>query len=216
MLLVAREFRMKTKSEWTFNPRKTELVQGRDAMSGDQQRLADLQIRRQELAASRRRAELRKSHGAALVDRLNRALGLALCLDDFKVDASAVDRFDWPTHLQDAPGLVAAYQERPTAATLLSSIDQALPSIAGKIGFHGKDYLGLASVSGVRASQLLVAAEAVKDSVLLLVERPAGALLVDYYCTPGRGPVSVVAQGSELIGALKTCFASPAQRPETR
>jgi hypothetical protein len=184
-------------------------------MNGNQKRLIDLQIRRQQLAASRRDEELRKTHGAKLVDQLNQALGLALSLDDFKADAAILDRFIWPKNLQDAPGFVVAYQERPNAVTLLSSIERALPSLAGKVGFHGKDYLGLAPVSGVRASQLLMAAEAAEDSVLLLVERPAGAMLVDYYRTPGRGPFSVVAQGTQLMEALKACFAPLAQRPET-
>jgi hypothetical protein len=175
-------------------------------MSSDQQRLEDLQVRRQQLAASKRDAELRKTHGAKLVDQLNQALGLALSLDDFKADAALADRFVWPKHLQDAPGLVAAYQERQTAVTLLNSIDRALPSLAGKVGFHGKDYLGLATVSGVRANQLLMAAEAAEGSVLVLIEHPAGAILVDYYRTPGCGPFSVAAQGVQLVEVLKASF----------
>ena len=180
-------------------------------MSGNREKVADLQTRRQQLAVSKRDADLRRTHGAKLVNQLNGALSLALSLDDFKADATVVDKFTWPKHLQDAPGLVVAYQERPAAATLLSSIERALPSLAGKVGFHGKDYLGLAPVSGVRVSQLLVAAEAVEDSVLLLVERPAGAILVDYYCVPGCGPFSVVAQGTQLMEALKGCFDPLAQ-----
>jgi hypothetical protein len=176
-------------------------------MNDNQQRLNNLRIRRQQAAASRVDEELRRTHGTQLVDQLNQALGLALSPDDFKADATVVDRFVWPKNLQDAPGLVAAYLERPNAATLLNSIERALPSLAGKVGFHGKDYLGLAPVSGVRASQLLIAAEAAEDSILLLIERPAGAMLVDYYRTPGRGPFSVVAQGTQLMEALKSCFA---------
>jgi hypothetical protein len=180
-------------------------------MNGDQQRLTDLQVRRQQMANTKQRAELRASHGAKLVDQLNQALGSALSLDDFKADAAVNDTIVWPKNLHDAPGLVAAYQEKPTATTLLSSIERVLPSLAGKVGFHGKDYLGLAPVSGVRVSQLLTAAEAAEDSILLLVERPTGAILVDYYRTPGCGPFSVVAQGTQLIEALKACFASSAQ-----
>ena len=205
---------MRTRSEWTSS--LSRLVQFKvGAMSGDQQRVTDLQVRRQRLAASRSDAELRKTHGAKLVDQLNHALGLALSLDDFKADAALIDRFIWPTNLQDAPGLVVAYQETPTAAALLSSIERALPSLVGKVGFHGKEYLGLAPVSGVRASQLLVAAEAVEDSVLLLTECPEGAMLVDYYRTPGHGPFSVVVQGTQLMEALKACFDSLTQQSGT-
>lgn len=178
------------------------------ATSEHQQNLTDLQLRREQLAASRRDAALRETHGPRLVDQLGHALGLALALDDFKADTAMVEGFEWPRNLQDAPGLVVAYRDRPTATSLLSSIELAMPVLAGKVGFHGKGYLGLASVSGVRASQLLEAAEAAEDSVLFFVERPAGALLVDYYNTPGHGPFSVVAQGPQLVEALKACFAA--------
>lgn len=177
-------------------------------MSGSRERVTDLQTRRQQLAVSRRDADLRCKHGAKLVDQLNGALCLTLSLDDFKVDATVADRFTWPKHIQDAPGLVVAYTERPAAESLLRSIERVLPTLDGKVGFHGKDYLGVAPVSGVRASQLLIAAEAAEDSVLFLVERPEGAILVDCYRVPGCGPFSVVAQGTQLIGTLKDCFDS--------
>jgi hypothetical protein len=127
-------------------------------------------------------------------------------LDDFKADAALAGKFIWPKRLQDAPGLVAAYLDRPAATSLLLSIERTVPFLSGRIGFHGKDYMGLASVSGVRAGQLLAASEAVEDSVLVLVGSPDGAILVDYYRTPGRGPFSVAAQGVQLVEVLKACF----------
>jgi hypothetical protein len=178
-------------------------------MSGNQKMATDLRNRRKQLAASRSDAEFRKKHGTNLVDHLNLALGLSLSLDDFKADAAVVDGLIWPKNLQDAPGLVLAYQEKPTAATLLNSVERVLPSLSGKVGFHGKEYLGLAPASGVRASRLLAAAESAEDSALLLVDQPAGAMLVDYYPAPGGGPFSVVVQGADLVGVLKACFDAP-------
>lgn len=149
---------------------------------------------------------MKEAHGRRLVAQLNAALGLSLSVYDFKPDATAVSAFIWPRHLQDAPGLILAYQKSADAAALLQTIEGKLPSVSGKIGFHGKEYLGLAQVAGIRASQLLVVAEALEDSVLLLVDQPAGALLVDCYRTSGLGSTSVGVQGAPLVEALVDCF----------
>ena len=74
------------------------------------------------------------------------------------------------------------------------------------MGFHGKDYLGIARSLGVDPVSLLAVAETAEESVMFHSYEPAGVLMVDCYRTQGAEPFTIVVQGDELIRKLSRCF----------
>jgi hypothetical protein len=165
-----------------------------------------LRAKRQALADQKRNSELRQSVAPGLVAVVNRALGCSLSLGDFAALEAPVADFIWPPQIEDAPGLVAAYVDRPAADRILSCVEHLLGKLVGGVGFHDKAYLGFARVQGVAAASLAAIAFEAKDSVLFFVDQPAGIVLVDYYESSQGRPYCVVIQGAQLIAETSSCF----------
>jgi len=164
-----------------------------------------LRAKRQALADERHQRELRETAGPRLVTIVNLALGLSLSVDDFLQQGDALGVFVWPKRIEDAPGLVAAYVDRPSAEEVLACFDRQIGHLTGSIGFHDKAYLGFARVTDIAPTSLLEIANACKDSVLFFVDRPKGAVLVDCY-EGSRSPYSVAVQGDSLLSETVACF----------
>lgn len=165
-----------------------------------------LRAKRQLIADQRKNNELRLDAAPSLVAIVNRALVRRLTMDDFSHTADTLGTFIWPKRLEDAPGLVAAYVDRAMASTILSCIGRRLGSLTGFIGFHDKAFLGFARAAMVEPAALLAIAEGARDAVLLYVDQPHGAVLVDWYETPGSNPCSVIVQGDLLVAEAAGCF----------
>jgi hypothetical protein len=165
-----------------------------------------LRAKRQALADQRRKSELRHSVAPSLVAVVNRVLGCSLSLGDFaELEASVAD-FIWPPRIEEAPGLVAAYVDRPTADRILSCVERLLGKLEGSIGFHDKAYLGFARVHGISPASLAAIAFEAKASVLFFVDQPAGVVLVDYYESSQSHPYCIVIQGAQLTAETSSCL----------
>ena len=152
------------------------------------------------------RRDLRARYGPRLAFVVSEATGKPLTLESFDSDIQAPYKLEWPKDIADAPGLVLAYVSQSVVAKFLSCLEETLGALDGKIGFHDKDYLGVADVDGMKVSALLAIAEASADSVILYAQRPIGAILVDHYRSPSSEPYSVIVQGAELVLAAQGCF----------
>ncbi len=165
-----------------------------------------LRAKRQALADQRRNDELRLSSAPNLVAILNRVLDRSLSLHDFSELSDTATGFVWPIRIEDAPGLVASYIDRPTADRILNCIERHTGLLEGSLGFHDKAFLGFARVREVSLASLAAIAFESKDSVLFFVDEPRGAVLVDYYESSQNGPYSVVVQGTQLVAVTSSCL----------
>jgi hypothetical protein len=149
---------------------------------------------------------LRDQHGSNLAKLVASAIGRELNVDEFGSLPEGLPELIWPHRISEAPGLVAAYIDRTSAARILECLSERIGMLDGYLGFHEKTYLGFARVCDLSPVALLQVAELTSDSVVFFLERIKGVILVDYYSTPGFKPISVVAQGVSLTHRLSECF----------
>lgn len=162
--------------------------------------------RRAKTIEDQERKKLRDQHGHRYAALVSTALDVPLDIDDFSTSLQPSSEFVWPRALEDAPGLVASYISRDSAARLLDCFQNKVGPVDGLIGFHDKPYLGLAEVRSVHWQALLAAAAAAEDSVVLYTTDSNSAVLVDCYRSQPAEPFSIVVQGERLIDPLKGCY----------
>lgn len=165
-----------------------------------------LRIKRSQLQDLQERRRLRLSYGPRFASIVAHALKKPLDVDNFDGDAEEPFAFEWKNDIASAQGLVAAYIPKTVAVELLGCFQEKLVYLSGKIGFHEKNYLGLAEVERVDPTSLLLIAEAAEDSVLFYTDQPRGAILIDCYRSQPTEPFSIVVQGGDLIQELASCF----------
>jgi hypothetical protein len=141
---------------------------------------------------------LRDQHGSNLAKLVASAIGRELNVDEFGSLPEGLPELIWPHRISEAPGLVAAYIDRTSAARILECLSERIGMLDGYLGFH--------RVCDLSPVALLQVAELTSDSVVFFLERIKGVILVDYYSTPGFKPISVVAQGVSLTHRLSECF----------
>lgn len=175
-------------------------------MSSEGEKIEELRIKRAKLLELKAQSHLRTLHGQRLADIVATVVGQSVTLAEFDAASRKSLSLDWPSDLRTAPGLVAAYISRDEASCLLACFQKSLAVVSGEIGFHGKDYLGLARLKDVNPIDLLRVSELAEDSVLFYVENPLGVILVDCYPSQPGEPFSVVVQGDDLARGLAPCF----------
>jgi hypothetical protein len=175
-------------------------------MSNQNDKIAELRMRRAGLLELQEQKHLRSLYGPGLAAIVATEVGKVVSLDDFVVPIQKPSLLDWPKDLAAAPGLVSAYIGRREAVKLLECFQNRLGSIYGKIGFHDKNYLGLAKLEDVLPVALLRISQAAEDSVIFYVENPRGIIMVDCYPSQLAEPFSVVVQGDDLSCKLALCF----------
>lgn len=183
-------------------------------MSG-RQKIDELRAKRASEVNRRSQAQLRDSHGARLAAIVSAATTGSLCLEDFDPTASRSLSLEWPKDITAAPGLVAPYVSQEKAEELLECFQHRLTAISGKIGFHDKDYMGLAPLRGIDPVSLLTVSDKAEDSVVFYLDDPEGLILVDCYRSQPCEPFSVIVQGDALVEKLAPCFvdlAGPLER----
>lgn len=183
-------------------------------MSG-KRKIDELRAKRASEVTRRLQAQLRDSHGARLAAIVSAATTRSLCLGDFDPTAGRPMNLQWPKDITAAPGLVAPYISRGKAEELLTCFRHRLTAISGRIGFHDKDYLGLAGVRGIDPASLLTVSDKAEDPVVFYLDDPEGVILIDCYRSQPCEPFSVIVQGDALVQKLAPCFASLA-RPNER
>lgn len=154
---------------------------------------------------ARDRAQKRDLYGGDLVEAINGGMGTCLKLSDFSGEINESE-LQWPPDLNDAPGLVAAYEDKSVVAEILSRIDVVLGVVSGQIYYHGKDFMGAAAVDGVLLSGLLGASVRSGDSVVMSLDSLGGVVLVDCYSVGFDSRLSIVVQGERLIEVVRSCF----------
>ncbi|MEJ6002993.1 hypothetical protein [Paucibacter soli] len=165
-----------------------------------------LRKRRTHLLEAATLQDMRSRYGPELAAIVSKATGTELSVDAFDHNAATPSCFEWPVKVEDAPGLALAYVGRAKAKQLLECLALRLRAVRGRLGFHDKRYFGLSSVIDVPLCSLLLIAEAANDSPILYLEYPQGAILVDYYQSPGSEPYSVMIQGTALVSVARECF----------
>ena len=101
----------------------------------------------------------------------------------------------WPRDIRDAPGLVRAYVGPAEALRVMQCVERRLGPLEGEIGFHEKDYLGFAPVSGFTVTSMVAVAAFTGDSALFHAEAAGVVILVDCYGNNAEEQFSVVIQG---------------------
>lgn len=175
-------------------------------MSIQETQKADLGLKRTEMSKQREHAHLREVFGSNIARLISGAVRQDLALDDFIIEGADNLAFDWPNDIRNAPGLTAAYIQKMDAAKIVKCMMSKLGLIDCMLGFHDKEYLGFARVTGFDLSLVVDAAESLEESLLIKISKPEGIVLVDYYPSPSGQPFSVVVQGAELIPSVKSCF----------
>lgn len=160
--------------------------------------------KRLRMAALRECADMRGRFGEHLVRAINVATPNVLRLDDFQPRPRALP-IEWPADIHDAPGLVCAYVAEADAISTMSRIERKLGPLDGDIGFHEKDYLGFAAVTGFAVSSMVAIAASTMDSVVFCSEGAGIVLLVDCYQSGFEEPFSVAIQGSDVPEGLREC-----------
>lgn len=183
-------------------------------MSG-RQKIDELRAKRASEVNRRSQAQLRDSHGARLAAIVSAATTGSLCLEDFDPTAGRPLDLQWPKDITAAPGLVAPYISQGKAEELLKCFQHRLAAVSGRIGFHDKDYMGLAGLSGIDPASLLTISDKAEDSVVFYLDDPEGLILVDCYRSQPCEPFSIIVQGDDLVQKLAPCFAGLA-RPYER
>lgn len=175
-------------------------------MSNQNDKIAELRMKRARLLELQEQKYLRSLYGPRLAAIVATEVGKVVSVDDFEVALQKPCLLDWPEDLADAPGLLSAYISRHEAAKLLECFQSRLGTISGKIGFHDKDYLGLAKLEDVLPIALLRVSQAAESSVLFYIENPQGIVMVDCYPSQPGEPFSIVVQGDDLSRELALCF----------
>jgi len=166
----------------------------------------ELQARRRALASASRIEKNRIAHGPRLVDALSHATLDELSLADFHVDIKPPFRLEWPKRIENAPGLVAAYVSKLRAVEIATCIQTILQHPRGLLGIHDNKYLGFADAKTVKMPGLVLACEALNDSVIFFPQGFDGAIMFDCYQTPpGNAPFSTLIQGLQLTELLAHC-----------
>lgn len=155
----------------------------------------EVRKRRMLLADERERAHLRLRHGAALVQAINDAASCSLRIEDFRTRSFDRD-IVWPQDIRDAPGLVRAYVVLAEALRVMHCVERRLGPLEGEIGFHEKDYLGFAPVSGFTVTSMVALAAFTGDSALFHSDAAEVVILVDCYGYNAEEQFSVVIQGA--------------------
>lgn len=175
-------------------------------MPNQESRIDELRSKRAKSLEAQERRRLRATYGPQLAAIIAKATDRPVKLDDFVVDLEEPFPFDWPADITTAPGLVEAYIAKHAIINLLKCFREKIGNVTGKIGFHEKSYLGLASLEKVNPVTLADASEAAEDFVLFYVDSPRGVIAVDCYTSQPSEPFSVIVQGSILIHELAPCF----------
>lgn len=181
----------------------------------DSKSIEALRLKRTRISELQAQKRLRNEYGQRFVSAIASAVGKPISLADFDESWQSQLELHWPREISAAPGLVAAHVARDDANRLLRCFQTALAAICGRIGYHGKSYLGYARLEDVDPTALLTASELAEDSVLFYVENPAGIILVDCYASQPSEPFSIVVQGNDLIGRLRPCFSMLSQTRQT-
>lgn len=161
----------------------------------EKDRWDEVRKRRMLLADERERANLRLRHGAALVQAINEAASCSLRIEDFRARSFEGD-IVWPRDIRDAPGLVLAYVGLAEALRVMHCVERRLGPLEGEIGFHEKDYLGFAPVSGFTVTSMVAVAASTAESSLFHAEAAGVVILVDCYGNNAEEQFSVVIQGA--------------------
>jgi len=169
----------------------------------------EVRKRRTLLADERERVHLRSRHGPALVQAINEAASCNLSIDDFRTRSFEWD-IVWPPDIRDAPGLVRAYVGQAEALRVMQCVERRLGPLEGEIGFHEKDYLGFAPVSGFAVTSMVAIAASTGDSALFHSESAGVVILVDCYGNTADEQFSVLIQGAGVPPGLAVSF--PAKR----
>jgi len=93
-------------------------------------------------------------------------------------------------------GLVRAYVGLAEALRIMRCVERRLGPLEGEIGFHEKDYLGFAPVSGFTVTSMVALAAFTGDSALFHSDAAEVVILVDCYGYNAEEQFSVVIQGA--------------------
>jgi hypothetical protein len=162
--------------------------------------------RRLKLLRDAEHRKLRETYGEKLVKALALSTADEISLSDFHIDIAPPFSIDWPKRLQDASGLVAAYISKNRAKEIAARMEARMCGLAGLIGFHDKDYLGLCRISQVNMAGMIEACETANDSVVFYPTLTGGAVLFDCYESRIGEAFSALVQGHSLIDRLSDCL----------
>lgn len=175
-------------------------------MKFSEEKVAALRELRNKKNMDGERLRLRHLYGGKFASAVASGANMNITLADFDVNMRPPFEMSWPSDIVNAEGLVAAYISEPEILRILMCIEELIPEVDGLIGFHEKDYLGLASLKKFHLMKMQKIVKLAEDSALFFPSNFDGVVFADFYPGQPEPRYSLIVQGQGLVERLSNCF----------